>query len=314
MECYTDSTERVIHSIMSQTAVSPPTASAPPARPLGEILQEVVKTEAFRLGMVVFVAVIVSFWALIVALPHLWLSEDGYYSHGFLVPFIAGYIVYRRWPKLSTIPVKPGWFALVLLVPVLYLNHTASVTDIQAVLAVNLVLVLLLGTWFIAGWQWMWALFMPIMYLLFCMPIWVSIIEIYTNPLQQVSTKVAFQLLILFGFQPLQVDSTSILVNTFMLDVGVPCSGLKLLLALSAFSVFFVLIANLKWWGNALMLLFVLPLALFINGLRIALIGVVGDTMGSAAGHQFHDYSGYITLLLCFVIVFKTARILGWKD
>jgi exosortase/archaeosortase family protein len=99
-----------------------------------------------------------------------------------------------------------------------------------------------------------------------------------------------------------------------MLDVGVPCSGLKLLLALSAFSVFFVLIANLKWWANAFMLAFVLPLALFINGLRIALIGVVGDTMGSDAGHQFHDYSGYITLLLCFVIVFKLARILGWKD
>ena len=242
------------------------------------------------------------------------MSEDGYYSHGFLVPFISAYIIYRRWPKIGSIPVKPGWAALALLIPVLAINKVATATDIGFLMSVDLVVVLLLGVWFVAGWRWLWALFLPIMFLLFCMPIWVSIIEIYTNPLQQISTKVAFQLLILFGFQPLQVDSTSILVNTFMLDVGVPCSGLKLLLALSAFSVFFVLIANLKWWANAFMLAFVLPLALFINGLRIALIGVVGDTMGSDAGHQFHDYSGYITLLLCFVIVFKLARILGWKD
>ena len=299
---------------MSQTAVSPAIAPSVPTKPIGEIVRDVVKTEAFRIGVVIFATILLSFWNLIIGLPHLWMSEDGYYSHGFLVPFISAYIIYRRWPKMASIPVKPGWAALALLIPVLAINKVATATDIGFLMSVDLVVVLLLGVWFVAGWRWMWALFLPIMFLLFCMPIWVSIIEIYTNPLQQISTKVAFQLLILFGFQPLQVDSTSILVNTFMLDVGVPCSGLKLLLALSAFSVFFVLIANLKWWANAFMLAFVLPLALFINGLRIALIGVVGDTMGSEAGHQFHDYSGYITLLLCFVIVFKLARILGWKD
>jgi exosortase/archaeosortase family protein len=58
----------------------------------------------------------------------------------------------------------------------------------------------------------------------------------------------------------------------------------------------------------------ILPLALFINGLRIALIGVVGNAWGPEAGAQFHDYSGYITLILCFFILFKGARLLGWKD
>jgi len=44
------------------------------------------------------------------------------------------------------------------------------------------------------------------------------------------------------------------------------------------------------------------------------LIGMVGDTWGDAAGHAFHDYSGYIALVVCFVILFKIARALGWKD
>ncbi len=62
------------------------------------------------------------------------------------------------------------------------------------------------------------------------------------------------------------------------------------------------------------MILIMWPLALLINGLRIALIGVVGNQWGPEAGHKFHDYSGYITLVLCFFVLFKIARGLGWKD
>jgi exosortase/archaeosortase family protein len=75
-----------------------------------------------------------------------------------------------------------------------------------------------------------------------------------------------------------------------------------------------MLIARLKWWANTLMAALVLPLCLFINGLRIALIGVVGEEYGRSAGLQFHDYSGYVTLLVCFFLLFKIARWLGWKD
>jgi exosortase len=283
-------------------------------KPLSQTVLEIVQSEPFRYGLLIFAGIVASFWPLIRDLPSLWQSEDGYYSHGFLVPFIAGYIVYRRWPKLEKIPVKTGWAALLFLIPVLALNRVAAQTDIKLLMSANLVTVLFLGVWFTAGFRWALGVAVPILYLLFCLPVWVSVIEIYTNPLQVQSTQVAFQLLKALGFQPLRPDSTTILLNSFTLDVGVPCSGLKLLLALSCFTMFFVLIANLKWLANSLMVLLVVPFALLMNGLRIALIGVVGDTMGEDAGRQFHDWSGYIMLLLCFVIIFKFARILGWKD
>ncbi len=96
--------------------------------------------------------------------------------------------------------------------------------------------------------------------------------------------------------------------------MDVPCSGLKLLVALTAFTAFFMMIARLKWWGNAALALLVFPLALFMNGLRIALVGMVGDQMGHDAGIAFHDWSGYLVLVLCFYLLFKAARGLGWKD
>ncbi len=56
------------------------------------------------------------------------------------------------------------------------------------------------------------------------------------------------------------------------------------------------------------------PLCMILNTLRITLIGLVGNQYGSDAGHQFHDYSGYISLVICFVVLMKITKMLGWKS
>jgi exosortase len=246
-------------------------------------------------------------------LPGMYFDGEGYYSHGLLMPFTAGYVVYRNWDVLKTRPVKPSYWALIVLVPVLVILRPSSVSDMQAFLSVLLVISLLAGVWFVAGWRWMLGLTCPIVYLLLGLPVWSMAINTYTNPLQLISTKMAYWMLTTIGLSPLQ-DGTVIHLNHFNLDVGVPCSGLKLIVALSAFTFFFMMIARLRWWSNVLLGALVLPLALFFNGLRIAMIGYVGENYGEAAGHQFHDYSGYIMLLICFFTFFQIVRWLGWKN
>ena len=160
------------------------------------------------------------------------------------------------------------------------------------------------------------AVSLPTMYLIFMLPLWSGAIDVYTNPLQLYSTKAAYHILNLIGQSPLMTPAapTDIYLDNFVLNIAIPCSGLKLVLAVTAFTCFFLMIANLKWWGRLAMIVLVLPLCVFINGLRIALIGVVGNAYGNEAGMTFHDYSGYLTLLVCFFLLFKAARGLGWKD
>ncbi len=268
---------------------------------------------AFWPGVALALGLALLFWSFFAKLPQLWMGDDGYYSHGFLVPLITGFVVYRWWPKLKTIPAKASWLALIPLAATLYVARAATVNVIDTASSITFVFALLFSIAFIAGWRWMFALTLPTMYLLFALPIWTMAITVYTNPLQILSTKVAYQMLNFTGFHPLK-DGNVIYLTGFTLDVGVPCSGLKLVLALGAFTAFFMFIGNLRWWGNVIMAALVLPLALFINGLRIMLIGVVGVNYGPDAGHSFHDYSGYITLVVCFFILFKIARWLGWKD
>ena len=276
---------------------------------------KVLSSAAFYPGVALFIGVLLCFWPLLRLLPELWLSKDGYYSHGFLVPLISGYIIYKRWDKLKRIRVRTGWLALPFLITCLYVALVATSTPIDAIMSLAFVGTLLCGVWLVAGIRWALALAMPILYLAFALPVWTMAIEIYTNPLQEYSTLTAVKIFQLTGFHHEYVNATTIMMNSgFPLNVGVPCSGLRLILALTAFTVFFVLIANLNWWRNVIMILLIVPLALLINGLRIALIGMVGEARGADAGMAFHDYSGYITLLVCFFILFKFARLLGWKD
>lgn len=285
-----------------------------PAGARDDWLPKVLKSPAFWPAVTVALGIFACFWTLLVRLPDLWVGGDGYYSHGFLVPLISGYIVYKRWDRIKDIPVKPGYIALIPLLALMVLVRAAQIADVQLVLSFAFVFALMLAAWFVAGWKWMMALAPAILFLIFMLPIWTTSIENYTNPVQIKSTQVANAMLQLSGFNTHMDEYTTIFMDNFKLNVGVPCSGLKLLFAVTAFTVFFMLIAGLKWWANILMVAFILPLCLFVNGLRIALIGVVGETMGEAAGMQFHDWSGYITLLVCFFILFKFARLLGWKD
>lgn len=276
--------------------------------------QAVVSSPAFVPGVIVLLGTVALFWQMVSFLPDLWNSEDGYYSHGWLVPFISGFIIFKSWPKIHERQVKPFWPAAIPLGVCLYVALVAARTDIDVVSSATLVATLLSSIWMLAGTRWLTALALPTLYLLFALPIWTMAIEIYTNPLQLASTQVAYQMLRVGGFEPYMPDPSTIHLSQFTLNVAVPCSGLKLLLALSAFTAFFMMIANLKVWGNIIMVAMIIPLALFINGLRIALIGVVGNIYGHDAGMQFHDYSGYITLVVCFIILFRIARGLGWKD
>lgn len=267
-------------------------------------------------------ALSLAFWPLFKELPAMWLGTgawefrtgDGYYSHGLLVPFIAAYIAYRNWPKISQNRVAQGPLGFLLLVAGLWLLWAGNSTDLHQVRSVSLILVLLAVVWVVAGIKWMWALAPSVLYLLFALPVWTGFIDNYTNPLQRVSTTVSYYLLKGVGFNVYQEAPTALALDNFDLNVAVPCSGMKLLVAVTAFTVFFMLIARLRWWANGVMVALVLPLCLFVNGLRIALIGIVGEEYGRKAGLTFHDYSGYITLLVCFFLLFKTARWLGWKD
>jgi exosortase len=132
---------------------------------------------------------------------------------------------------------------------------------------------------------------------------------------QQVSSKLAFVILQVIQLRPYlhPEDPNLISLPHFDMNVGTACSGLKLTLAILTASAFIAMVARLGWWKNLVLLGVVVPLAMIINSVRVAMVGVAGEFWGSSAGMWMHDYGSYGVMLLAFWLLYRLSLGLGWK-
>ena len=259
-------------------------------------------------------AILLAFWPLLCTLPDAWFGYETPYAHGAVVPLCAGFIIWDKWPRIRALPVQGSNWALIPAAMLIVFMWPTLRSGIDSLMSVTLIGVILCSVWYIAGWRWTKALFVPVAYLAFGLPMLGLVIDRFTQPLQHTSRSIAFAMLQLAGQGPVPGEGDVIYLNNYALDVGVPCSGLHTLLAVLAIVTFFVIVARLRWWANLILVALVLPLSLLVNGFRIMLIGVVGNAYGSESAAKFHDYSGYIALVICGVALYYATRALGWKS
>lgn len=243
----------------------------------------------------------------------LWIEPDSYYQHAPLVPFAMGYLLYHNREKILAAPIKPTLWPLPLLIAICGLQIVAMWTFFLAPQSLLFVAGLATLSLMFYGLQRTWHMLPAIGYSIMALPIWNRIIDDHTNNLQIWSTSGAYYLLKIIGMEPFRAEPTVINLPHYNLYIAAACSGMKLTLALIASTALIMMIARLKWWGNLILLGLMLPLAVAINSLRIALIGILGNQFGSDAGEWMHHYGSYGTLLLAFWILYFTAKKLGWK-
>jgi len=272
------------------------------------------KQREVQIGFLLVALLFAVFWQLMSFTFRFWIDMDSYYQHGPLVPLAMGYILYAHRERINKHEVKPTLWPLPLFIAFLVLG----VISAWAFLFIPVQCFFLVGAmctlaWMIYGFRRALAMSPALLFSLVGLPFWNRIIDDNTNQLQIWSTGGAFKILEIAGMHPFRQSATSIQLGNFPLEVAAACSGMKLTLALLSSVIFIMLIARLKWWGNLVLIGMALPLAVAINSLRIAIIGVFGDMVSSEAGYMFHDYGSYLTLILAFWILYATAKKLGWK-
>ena len=241
-----------------------------------------------------------------------WNEPYSYFSHGPLVPLIAGYMVWANRQRLAQYELRPSWIGFLILAVAVVLFAvgnwivSASIRALVFVLMIFGTLLSLMGTRATR------LLSVPVFFLLTMIPIAPSLLDSATGKLQVQSAAVAAKFLQWTGYEA-NLQGATIYSGGLPepLIVGIPCSGLRTLISLITFTVFFVYMVRAEWWKKALLLAASFPLSIFINSLRITMIGYAGFWTGSAeAMHKFHDYSGYIGLAICFAMLFGLAKLI----
>lgn len=243
------------------------------------------------IGIAASAALLVVFFAPSFAfLVNRW-SNSEEFSHGFLVPLVSVLLLWRKRDEIRRTPLQVcswglGVLALALLMQIA--SEWASVSFLKA-LAVPLAIGGL--AWYFVGTRVMRVALFPYLFLFFAVPWPDFAIEILSVPLQHFSAAAATMLLGLSGV-PIEREGVHMWTPRFDVEVAVPCSGVRSMVAILGIAALVGYLTQGKWWGKGVVFLSGVPITMLANVLRIAAIVVMGHYISQEfAMTFFHDYS-----------------------
>lgn len=225
-----------------------------------------------------------------------WYSDPSY-SHGFLVPFIAAYIVYRKRVGVRHWfgPPKPLAAAGALAV-ILLLRGLAGGLLFNQMDAVALLLTLAAGVLAVGGWPLVRNLAPGLAFLVFLIPLPFEWEQNLGGPLKAIATRASTFLLQTIGY-PAIATGNIIHINDVELGVVDACNGLKMLVTFAAFGGGAVLLLDRTRFEKFLIVLGVVPIAVLTNVLRITATGMVYTVVRDKATQTFvHDTAGLLMM------------------
>jgi len=230
------------------------------------------------------------------------------FSHGFLVPIFAAYLVWIDRKALRDTRIAPNWAGIpvigVALVVLLLGVYGAELFLSRISLVILLTgLVLCFG-----GWQFLRELRFVLLVLLLAIPLPSIIFNEITLPLQMLASKLAGALLPLFGV-PVLREGNVIELPSMKLEVAEACSGIRSLISLFTLSVFYGYFLESSIGRRAVLVMASIPIAIAANAVRILGTGLCVQYWDpdKALGF-FHEFSGWVMFLISLGCLFIVHR------
>lgn len=239
-----------------------------------------------------------------------WNAPGSFYAHAIFVPFFVAVMIWRDRERLTKAPWNPSWIGMAFLIPAMLLMILAQRSDVSVIKSISFVLTLFGICLMILGKSKTHRLLYPLLFVMMMMPLVPDqLINIIAFPIQMTSAKIATFLLNLLTLHSVQ-NGTLITMDHYKLAVELPCSGFKTLISLLTFTAAFAYVVDGAKWKRWTLFLTTIPLSILINSLRICFIGIVGELISSQAANVFHDWSGFIVLIMAFAFLFYFAQVL----
>lgn len=250
----------------------------------------------------VLLLLVTLYWEIVPAMVGQW-QKDENYSHGFLVPLIAGYFFWQRWPDLKEKTVQPSGLGLVVLVLGSLQLLIAWLGSEYFTMRSSLIVLLAGMVLFLYGWQLLKGMALPLGYLFFMVPIPYIIYDMVAFPLKLFVTKVSVGFLKLAGVVVMR-EGNIIIFPATTLEVADACSGIRSLLSLLALAVAYAFFISLPARFRWLLILSAVPIAVATNALRVIVTGFLAQWWGAKAAEGFfHEFAGLAVFALAMVLL-----------
>lgn len=260
--------------------------------------------------------IVVCYLPILSALVDRWINDEDM-SHGFFVPIIAGYIIWRKREDLMATKPQPSAWGLLLVVwgglqMIVGLLGTELFTSRTA-----FVITLFGAVWTLGGTPFLKKLVFPLSLLFLMVPIPAVIYNQITFPLQIIASKFAEWALDVMTI-PVMREGNILDVSGHQLSVVEACSGIRSLLTLTFLALVYGYFFEKHRWVRIALFLSVIPVAIVANGSRVTITGVLTVVKPELAEGFFHEATGMFLFFADFLILLLLhqlyARMAKWLD
>jgi len=277
-------------------------------------------------------AILFTYAAVLVKLSHHWWIDENY-SHGLLVPFIIGYILWLQRDKFAAEPARPsvllGGLAVAFALFALFAGVAGAELFTQRM---SLVLLIAGIVVYFGGLGFLRLILVPLGLLILAIPIPAIIFNKIAFPLQLFASRCAVWSMTVMGIPVLRQGNVIELkpLNSFdtkKLEVVEACSGIRSLMTLMTLAVVFAYftyprsnnsggprgrfgwLRSYGFWRTAIIILSAVPIAILTNASRVSGTGILSHYYGTGvADGFFHSFSGWAIYVVAFLLLF----LVGW--
>lgn len=233
------------------------------------------------------------------------------FSHGFLVPPFAAYVLWRKRAVLANTRITPAWSGVALIafgLLILFLGVYGAELFLSRI---SLVLVLSGLVLAFGGSQMLKETRFALFVLLLAIPIPAIIYTQITFPLQLLASKLASALLPLFGV-PVLREGNVIQLPAMSLEVAEACSGIRSLMSLLTLAIFYGYFLERSFWRRVALALASVPIAIAANAVRLLGTGLsVQYWDPDKATGFFHEFSGWVMFLVSLTCLIAVDQVFG---
>lgn len=242
----------------------------------------------------------------------LWQSED--HAHG---PFVLLITLFLFWQKRSvflteqnekTRPViGSALFLFGLFCYLLGRSQDILILDAGSLLFVVIGLILVAK-----GFKTLFAVWFPVFFILFLLPIPGFIIEAVTLPMKIAVSYVAETILYWFDY-PVARNGVILYVGQYQLLVADACAGLHTLISLEALGLLYLhLVRHDSLLRNSLLGLAIVPISFTANVTRVLVLILITYYFGDDVGQSYlHDFAGLMLFMVALGLIISVDTVLS---
>ena len=257
------------------------------------------------LSMIAALLLLLTFYRGLMAMGERWLALPEY-SHGFLLPIVAAFLIWQKLPEIQSSRFTGSWFGVLVVVfgiGFLAVGELSAIYTISQIAFVITLIGLVLSLTGIPAFHLFWV---AAAMLFLMIPVPNFFLEGWSAKLQLVSSELGVAVMRLFGISVF-LEGNVIDLGSMKLQVVEACDGLRYMFPLLALSIVAAYFFRVSWWKRLLIVLASVPTAVIVNSLRVALIGIFVEFGSLALAEGFlHEFQGAVFFFLsCALLLFE---------